>query len=438
MSIINFFRKYFCCGKNIVCKKLFLRKARLNPSLYSRIGYISLFSLSIIYCLLLKLTDDEILSYFKPNLECNENSKDSIYTCLEISSVYRISFAFLLLHMICAIIALSGSETLKIISQNEIWPLKFFFLAVVYYLGLCLSNNIFNKYAMLAKFISVFYLLYQLILNIYFAHLLNIILIHGFDNYKAKSRYKYSIIGFTLIFFLISIYFIVLSIFNAENTWYNLLLISFNITFSLINAFISISDLVENKRLLTSICIFSYTCYLTWSAINSEPTINYQYKNGQDTISNGNVTISSLFSNAHSELEPFIDKIFMNSSLIKGLKNVENDYNIYYNYMGLSYNGNFTNNTNNEIDKKFIIDISEALFGLIYVLLALIFIGFFSKKNYYNCDPFGTDSEIGSQINNISLVSYDSVNQQQEKILEECPILVDHLQFRYSDGKLLI
>ncbi len=431
MSFLNFIRKYICCGKNIICKRIFLKGNKLNPNLYSRIGYIFLFFLLIIYSIFLYFVDDILLAKFKDNLECLEHSNDSMYTCLEISSSYRISFAFLILHLICFIICSLENKTMKIIMQNEIWLLKILFLAVIYYFSLYVSNNIFNKFAIGAKIFSVFYLLYQLFLNIYFAHILNFKLIYGFDNYKGKKRYKYGIIILTLVFFLISIYFLVLSLFNYENNWYNITVIILNVALGLLNLCLSISSVVEDKRLLTSLCIFSYSCYITWSALNSQPfKVDEESINTQVNKNNTNLILEE--KSIINVLTSFVkfNTTFDNSTTL----NISNYYND--NYLIWNFFKKICNNFIDTDEQNLILDFNDSIFGLIYVLIALVFVGFFIKKNYNGYDPFGTDSELNSQIN-LSCITSEEYKNKEQQILETCNTLATELEYRYNEGMFL-
>jgi len=434
MSFLNFIRKYLCCGKNILCKKAFAKKYKLNPHLYGRIGYIFLFLIAIAYSIFLLLTNDSILISFENNMQCKEQSIDSNYTCLEISSVYRISFAFMLMHFICFLSCLTNYKTINILVQNEIWTLKFMFLCIIYYFSLYISNGIFNKFAMVAKFVSVLYLLYQLILNIYFAHVLNFKLVFGFDNYNSRSnRYRYAIITFTLIFFFISVYFLVLSFFNYENNWYNSTVIFFNIAFGLVNIYISISHFVEDKRLLTSLYIFSYTCYITWSALNSQPL--------------NSIKIQTDISFNVNKNKNFIQMNNFNNFSVRNLTNltyqINNNYS-YYEYKGDLNRNLFIWNIYNNITKiknitegdegNLIIDLTESFFGLFYVLVALIFVGFFSKKIYNGYNPFDSDSDVSNQLD-ISSYSIEEYNSKEQQILQTCNTLAKEAQFKYNHGK---
>lgn len=369
MKTLNFLRKYLCCGKNILCKKTF-GKFKTNPYLYSRIGYFIILLLTLIYCVI-EIEDQKLILPFENYLECNFLTKDSTYNCLEISSFYRISFASIIIHLICCIIALGNNKTLKLITQTEFWPLKFIILSSIYYFSFYIPNNFFGTIAFFSKFLSVIYLTYQLILIIYFAHILNITLINGFDKYKENGIFKCAIISFTLLFSLISICFIVLSVFDYEHNALNITLISMNLIFGLVNIIISISDIVKDKRFLTSICIFSYSCYTTWAAIHSQP-----------------------------------------------INNENNKGNLYMDY-------------------------TEVSFGLIYVLMALIFISFCSKRKFtnknLNINSEDNNSDYSSNlVLNIQSIRQETENSQEIKelmILERCHILVNNYEFEYSEGK---
>jgi len=320
---------------------------------------------------------------------------------------------------------------MKIIMQNEIWLLKILFLAVIYYFSLYVSNNIFNKFAIGAKIFSVFYLLYQLFLNIYFAHILNFKLIYGFDNYKGKKRYKYGIIILTLVFFLISIYFLVLSLFNYENNWYNITVIILNVALGLLNLCLSISSVVEDKRLLTSLCIFSYSCYITWSALNSQPfKVDEESINTQVNKNNTNLILEE--KSIINVLTSFVkfNTTFDNSTTL----NISNYYND--NYLIWNFFKKICNNFIDTDEQNLILDFNDSIFGLIYVLIALVFVGFFIKKNYNGYDPFGTDSELNSQIN-LSCITSEEYKNKEQQILETCNTLATELEYRYNEGMFL-
>ena len=400
----NFIRKYLCCGKNIICKKICsTKKTRLNPYLYNKLGYIFILISAIIYSIILSISDDSLLYEFRKNFECYENdSTSSLYTCIEISSIYRLSFSLFALHFICWLLSLTQSIKIKNILQNELWLIKILFVCFGYYGTLFISNNIFGYYAMLCKSLSLFYLLYQLLLNIYFAHFLNFKLIWGYDKLKTMNRYRYYITFFSLTFFLLSVSFIVISFFNFEDNWYDFTLIFVNILLGMINIFISISSLVENKRLLTSICIFSYSSYITWAAIKSHP----------EYIFETNITISNLTA--------------FNSTIFNS-------------------KGNSTDVPDNSLENKLILDFTESLFGLIYVILALIFLGFFSKNTKKNNN--NNDSSISNMVNedDFNSESYlnKSLNQddyitEKDKILENCRILPEDFEYKYDTSNILI
>lgn len=390
MTIINFLRKYLCCGKNILCKKTF-GKYKFNPYLYSRMGYFLIFLLILLYSTF-EISSETIILPFEKIINCQQISEDSTYNCLEISSFYRLSFSSIIIHLICCISSLTKNSLFKKITQTELWPLKFIILSGIYFSSFFIPNFIFGYLAFFSKFLSVFYLIYELILVIYFAHILNITLINGFDKYENNTIYKWSIICFTLLFFLTSICFIVLSIFNYKSNFLNICLICINLILGGINIIISISDLVKDKRFLTSLCIFSYSCYTTWAAINSRP---YDKKNESK-------------------------------------------------------------------NERLYLDYTEVTFGLIYVIMALIFISFFSKRNLNknsansatilglnnnNLNNNTNDDTIGINsilIDNHNKDSFGEINYETNKysenedkeslILEGCHILVNKYNFEYSEG----
>ena len=112
--------------------------------------------------------------------------------------------------------------------------------------------------------------MYQIIVTISFAHVINIQLVEGLDN-TNEFKYKFWLIFLSLVCLGSSLYWITISLINFSGRFYNIIIILITTVCGVVLICVSISNFIKSKRLLTGLYIFSFITYMSWSALNSQP-----------------------------------------------------------------------------------------------------------------------------------------------------------------------
>ena len=258
-----------CCAGNCFCTVCCTQLFGLSSKINYRIGYILITLFAFAYALILNnFLNDIILVPFKHFTNCDQITNTEIKICLELSSSYRISFSLACLHLLALFFSIFGEGCRKFL-QAELWFFKFLLVIGIYFGTLFVSNSVFYYYALIGKYLSFLFLIYQVLVTISFAHIINLRLVNKLDNNPQNWKYKFYILFLTFIFIAISGSFIFYSLFDYFSI-FNLIIVLVNLVLGTLFILVSISNFVTKKRLLTSIYILSYTSYLSWSAIISE------------------------------------------------------------------------------------------------------------------------------------------------------------------------
>jgi len=263
----NIVLKGICCSNNCLCNLCCFKVCGISPSLNYRIGYIIICLLTFLVTLLVNYYFYNILlNPFSNFLECPQN--DDLQTCLHLSSVYRISFALVIMNILCLFFSICGNGCRKFL-QTEVWPIKFLFIFAIFFGLMFVSNKILYYYSVWGKYFSIVFLIYQVLVTISFAHIINLRLVNKLDNSENNCIYKFLLLFLSFLFICFALGFII-SALKDYFSWRNLIFCLLNIILGLVFIGVSVSNLVTKKRLLTSIYIFSFTCYLSWSVSISD------------------------------------------------------------------------------------------------------------------------------------------------------------------------
>ena len=307
-----------CCAGNCCCtalNSLCKSTMKINPVLFPRIGYIIIQALSITLSVIILYSWPSLLSFFNRFILCPDDNK---YVCLGISNSYRMSFTLTCFHLLIMIFSLFGQGCSKAINTG-CWMLKFFFILGVYFAFLFISNKVFNVYAEISRYISILFVLYEVMVTISLAHVINIKLVENIEISESKGEngtgYKFLLILLSLIFLGIGLTFpIICFIYYSNNVW-TIVNTCLSICFGIAFTGLSISNIVNRKRLLTSLYIFSYISYLNWSAILSKPTsgiISYSVLIGDMLIGLSYIGLSLYFLGFYVKKEEKIEKSILN------------------------------------------------------------------------------------------------------------------------------
>lgn len=256
-----------CHGMNNICED----SKKINPKLFARIGYILLSFLAVGVTLIILFFGSSLLKPFSDYIHC-PNSDENTLDCLGVSQVYRMSLALVILHLIVMLFSIFGKTAANVMNR-DCWSFKFILLFGIYIGFLFIPNSYFSIYANISRYLSFLFLICQLIVSVSFAHVINYSLVEALDE-TNEFRFKFGLLFLSFIFTGFSFYWIVISFINYSDRFYNILIILFNLITGLGYTYISISNFITRKRFLTSLYIFSFTSYLTWSALHSQPRDN--------------------------------------------------------------------------------------------------------------------------------------------------------------------
>ncbi|MCQ2821607.1 MAG: serine incorporator domain-containing protein [archaeon] len=245
-----------CLDNKVCCEAVF---PGLNKKLYTRLGYIILNALCLLIALIVgKVHEDKI--FFS-------------------HSMYSISFTLTLFHLLIILLSLTGTNVAVPLNRG-LWTLKFLIAEGIYFIIYFVDSEGFYKgYTKFAKYVCLGYIIYISLVTISFGHFLNVRIfsnVEVLDNAGLSSAGWQALLwGLTIVFYCATVAFYI-DIF--EETYNNMKALSFMLSLigaiaSLVLTIISISPLVERKRLLTSSYICSFVAYLCWSAmfVNDQP-----------------------------------------------------------------------------------------------------------------------------------------------------------------------
>jgi hypothetical protein len=259
-----------CCAGNCLChaiNNICSDTMKINPKLFSKIGFILLNLFAVGFSLIILFYGENLLKPFNEYIKCP--SSDNL-DCLGISSVYRMSLALVVMHGVVILFSLCGKKVGDVLNKH-CWTFKLILIFGIYFAFLFVDNSFFTVYAGVSKYISLVFIIFQVLVTISFAHVINIKLVEGLDDDNHACKYQFWLLFLSFIFTGVSLYWIVTSFMNYSYNLWNVLIVCVTILLGAGFTFISISELVNRKRLLTSIYMISFVSYLCWSGLNSQP-----------------------------------------------------------------------------------------------------------------------------------------------------------------------
>ena len=249
-----------CCATGSLCGCC---SSLISPKNFPRIGYIILTIVSIGFSAVMSLFDGFV--GFKNKKE--EMARENLST-LQVS-FYMMSFALFVTYTI--LLCLSFAETsIRTAAHQGYWPVKFLVVFGVYFLGIILPSSFYRFYGYFAWFASIAFLVYQGLVTISFGHILNIRLFQKSENSAGYQwLYKGLLIFLSILFAVIAIGLTCEDIqqlinnktIEAATKVSCIIVLSLTAALGLILTILSVT-IVENKRLLTSLYLYSYFIYL--------------------------------------------------------------------------------------------------------------------------------------------------------------------------------
>ncbi|GAB4821842.1 hypothetical protein N2152v2_008888 [Parachlorella kessleri] len=191
-------------------------------------------------------------------------------TCLGEVAVLRISFGNVCFFFLMAVLLLgvTQQDNLRMMLHTGLWPVKFVVWGGLIGSTFAMPNNMFHVYGQIARVLSCFYIIFQLVLLLDFIYRINEWLLE-------RERCSCVIVGLTGLLIVGSFVgsgFLYKYYAPHASCRLNIFFITWNIVLFLVYGAISVSPLrVQSAGLLTSAFVFAYTTYYLWSALNSEP-----------------------------------------------------------------------------------------------------------------------------------------------------------------------
>jgi len=200
--------------------------------------------------------------------------------CYGVMSVYRVSFALAVFHFILMIVMFNvktkGDKRHSF--QHSWWSIKLIFVVGLMIASFFIPNVAFVPYGWIALIGSGIFILIQLVLLIDFAHSWTENWVEKFEETQSRC-WAGLLIGSTILLFVVSATLTILMyIFWIENPqvcWMNPMFITINFIACFCLSISSIHPKVQEKNpkvgLLQAAVVSTYTTYLVWSALSSEP-----------------------------------------------------------------------------------------------------------------------------------------------------------------------
>ncbi len=242
---------------------------------FARIGYI-IFSLCwIIFSIVMLFYGDYVFDYFNKYMNCpSDSTKDS---CLQISAIYRTSFALAVFHFLMFLICLCKGKIPTAIHEGA-WPIKVALVVALYIVTFVIDNSFFKVYGYIAMVASGFFLLYHIILIIDMAYTWNNYWVGAYDSANERESgyancWMILLIVFTVIFYAAALVICILLYANYNDLWWYVFLTTITIIAGVTYTALIVFRVAEKGSIFTCGLIFVFTSGICASSILSSPNL---------------------------------------------------------------------------------------------------------------------------------------------------------------------
>ena len=253
---------YFACQACTDCLKATLKQqVRLSYILFD--GTFVLLTILITHWLALALGSTDVMTTILTKyIQC---PVDQDLTCLGISSIYRISFALVIFHSFLLLFLFMRNGCSKIFNE-EVWPFKI--LVVICLVGgfFFINNSFFETYSQISMILSLFFLIFQVVMIIDIFYLWGANWIAKYD--AGGNFWMYVLVSVTVVLYSGTIYWMI----RSYNWFGGCGIGSFanhtNLFFIILNTALIFAGVNPNSSLLTSGAVACYSTYLIWSGLS--------------------------------------------------------------------------------------------------------------------------------------------------------------------------
>jgi len=304
-----------CCGATV--GKSFKQQVRL--------AYVMFDAIFVGIAILLLYYLSKWLQPFALFISCPAGNEG--LSCLGVSAIFRMSFALVALHVFILIFLFMRNGCSR--STNEdIWMFKIMLVVGVFIGSFFISNDFFAKYSVLAMYVSIVFILFQIVMIIDLCYLWNKAWIERYD--AGENCYGYLLVFLTAGIYGFLLYFNYRSYQLFDNCHNGTLAVTVNLILTIISSVLIVLRLHPDGSIFTSGMVGLYTTYWVWSGMTSvddscnvwttdESTINIQL------IVNIICIIISLFYVSLSAQQNTSGKVELASNLMADAEDNEKD-----------------------------------------------------------------------------------------------------------------
>ncbi|KAK9810887.1 hypothetical protein WJX73_005440 [Symbiochloris irregularis] len=262
--------KHLC---RLACCADVMRCCEFSPGV-AKWAYLTCFGLTAIATWILRDYSSNGLSYISGLSSCkSEATTENQDRCYGKGAVLRLSFGnflFFTVHFL-ALLGVTRKGDWRMWLHSGCWPLQLLGWAALLGMTFALPAHVFVVWAQIARVLSGFFLILQILILLEFVYILNEWLLDRVDQWWAKSG---------LVVLSIGCYVIVIGIVVVTYIFYaphgscslNIFFITFTLILAVILTIFSVTKWrPEAAGLLTSGCMLAYMAYLLWSALTTEP-----------------------------------------------------------------------------------------------------------------------------------------------------------------------
>lgn len=207
---------------------------------------------------------NDILSNF---IGCVANIQNGdLSACFGISSVYRLSLALVIMHLFVLFFVIMRNDCSKVFNE-KVWLFKILLVVVLYLAFFFVSNSVFQAYSTVAMVLSLFFLIFQVVMIIDLCYLWGVSWVKRYD--EGSTCYMYLMIFSTIIVYGFTIYFIVSSFASFAGCGVGTFVSIVSVLFVVLGVVLVLFKLNPDGSLLTSGSVSLISSYLTWSGLTN-------------------------------------------------------------------------------------------------------------------------------------------------------------------------
>ncbi|CAG9328271.1 SERINC3_1 [Blepharisma stoltei] len=263
-----------CCAGSACCNCMCgtcMKCCKTSHHHHMRLGYLVLMIIAAGFGILFLYEGKNMMTpWTKYGLvNCDGNSES---VCLGVQTVYRESFALALFFLLMLFLSIPGGKFSAIINQGA-WIFKTLIIIAIFIITFFIDNAFFDVWREICRYVSMFFLVIQIIILIDFAYTWNEDWLNKYEVSSSKGYWGFCLFFFSGLAWSLSITIIALCYYwfgTSSECGVNIFLITLTLALGSIFTVMSLTPLVENGSLLTSSIVNIYIVWLCWYGLVSD------------------------------------------------------------------------------------------------------------------------------------------------------------------------